>query len=238
MVMTQEKILEAALFMSARPLMLDELGKILGVNSLGYVKELLEKLQKDYALRGMDIVNTPQGWTMQVKPELLSKVAHLTPYSDISEGSKRALAIIAYKEPVQQSEIIKIQGNKAYSYLKDLRKRNLINMEKKGRTKQITLTGEFERYFGEEKEKIKERLESSQKRREAKAEKAGKKAPKTGALDAFMPASGESKAEAKEKSKEGKKSKEKKPEPEQAKELPKEESAKPPKKSDIDHILD
>jgi segregation and condensation protein B len=158
--MTQQKILEAALFMSSRPLMLDEIGKILGVHSLGYVKEMLEKLQKEYEGRGMEIADTPQGWVMQVRPEFLGKVAHLTPYSDMSEGCKRALAIIAYKEPVQQSEIIKMQGNKAYSYLKHLQRRNLIKAERKGRTKVIRLTHEFERYFGEEKERIKERLGS------------------------------------------------------------------------------
>ena len=48
--MSHEKIIEAALFMSAKPLMLDDLGKIIGVNSLGYVKSLLEKLQKDLSL--------------------------------------------------------------------------------------------------------------------------------------------------------------------------------------------
>lgn len=162
MTMTHQKILEAALFMASRPLMLDEIGKILGVNSLGYVKEMLQKLQKEYEGRGMEIASTPQGWIMQVKPEFLSKVAHLTPYSDISEGCKRTLALIAYKEPVMQSEIIKTQGNKAYSYIKDLHKRNLVKSEKKGRTKVLKLTQEFERYFGEEKEKIKERLESTQ----------------------------------------------------------------------------
>jgi segregation and condensation protein B len=169
--MSQEKILEAALFMSARPLMLDELGKILGVNSLGYVKEMLEKLQKDYSGKGIEIVNTPQGWVMQVRQEFLGKVAHLTPYADMSEGCKRTLAIIAYKEPVQQSEIIKIQGNKAYTYLKHLQKRNLVKAEKKGRTKMIKLTQEFERYFGEEKEKIKEKLGSFQKADSRKSEK-------------------------------------------------------------------
>jgi segregation and condensation protein B len=169
--MTHEKVLEAALFMTSRPLMLDELGKILGVNSLGYVKELLEKLQKDYAERGMEIVSGPSGWFMQVRPHLLQKVAHLTPYSDMTEGCKRALALIAYKEPMQQSEIIKIQGNKAYSYLKVLQKRNLVRAEKKGRTKLFRLTQEFERYFGEEKERIKERLESSQRADSRRAQK-------------------------------------------------------------------
>ena len=206
--MTQQKTLEAALFMSARPLMLDELGKILGVHSMGYVKEMLEKLQKDYADRGMEIVNTPQGWVMQVRQELLGKVSHLTPYADISEGCKRSLAIIAYKEPVQQSEIIRIQGNKAYTYLKHLQKRNLIKAEKKGRTKIIKLTPEFERYFGEEKESIKERLEHSQAAPEKKEKKADEQPKKAKATK-----------------------QEKKPESQPAKE-------EKPSKADVTHILE
>ncbi|MEM5812258.1 MAG: SMC-Scp complex subunit ScpB [Candidatus Aenigmatarchaeota archaeon] len=158
--MSHEKILEAALFMSSKPLTINELGKILGINSLGYVRELVERLKKEYEERGIEIAETPQGWIMQVKPQFLEKVAHLTPYADMSEGCKRSLALIAYKEPVQQSEIIKIQGNKAYSYLKQLQRMNLIRAEKKGRTKVLRLTQEFERYFGEEKEKIKKKMES------------------------------------------------------------------------------
>lgn len=157
----QKRILEAALFMSSRPLMLDEMGKLLGVSSLGYVKQLLQELQKDYSERGMEIVNTPNGWRMQVRPELLTSVSHLTPYSDMSEGVKRALALVVYKEPALQSELIHIQGNKAYSYIKELRRRGLINIEKRGHTKIITLTKEFERYFGEEKQRIREMMEES-----------------------------------------------------------------------------
>ena len=156
--MDNERILEAALFISTKPLMLDDMGRILGVNSLGYVKGLIEKLQKDYAERGIEIIQTKEGWVMQVKPGLLQKVSHLTPYSDIPEGCKRTLALVAYREPVKQSEIIKIQGNKAYAYIKFLVRKGLIAVEKKGRTKTLKLTKEFERYFGEEKKRIKEML--------------------------------------------------------------------------------
>jgi segregation and condensation protein B len=226
--MTQQKMLEAALFMSARPLMLDELGKILGVHSMGYVKEMLEKLQKDYAGRGMEIVSTPQGWVMQVRQELLGKVSHLTPYADISEGCKRSLAIIAYKEPVQQSEIIRIQGNKAYTYLKHLQKRNLIKAEKKGRTKIIRLTPEFERYFGEEKESIKERLESSQNPEKASAK--AKESKKAAAGRSEKPKAAEA-PPAKESKKAKPAKQEKKPESQPAKEGK-------PSKADVTHILE
>lgn len=157
----EKRLIEAALFMSSRPLDLDELAKIAGIHSLGYVKDLLEKLKKDYEGRGIEVVNSPHGWEFQVRQELLSKVAHLTPYSDISEGSKRSLALIASREPLRQSELITIQGNKAYSYVKELEKRGLINSEKHGRSRILKLTQEFERYFGEEKGKIKKMLQEA-----------------------------------------------------------------------------
>ena len=158
--MLPEKIIEAALFISHKPLKLEELAKLTGINSLGYVKDIVEKLKEKYSDSGIEITETQEGLYMQVKPEILPKVSHLTPYSDLSEGCKRTLALIVYKEPIKQSEIIKIQGNKAYSYIKQLLQKGLIKIEKEGHTKIISLTKEFERYFGEEKEKIKEKLRS------------------------------------------------------------------------------
>ncbi len=161
---TREKtlsVIEAALFISPKPLMLDSLARISGVNSLGYVKELLLKLQKEYEERGVEIVNTPYGWHMQVRQDFLPAVAHLTPYSDIPEGCKRTLALVAYKEPIKQAEVIRIQGNKAYTYIKQLVRMGLIKTEKKGKTKVLKLTQEFERYFGEERKRIKKQLASA-----------------------------------------------------------------------------
>lgn len=154
-----KKLVEAALFMTTKPLGLDELAKVTGLNSLGFVKQVLEELQKEYETRGMEIVNTPDGWLMQAKQEFLPKIAHLTPYHDLSEGTKRTLALVVYKEPIRQSNIIKTQGNKAYSYIKDLVKRGLVRAEKDGRTKLLYLTPEFERYFGEERTRIKEKMD-------------------------------------------------------------------------------
>ncbi|MBI4020456.1 MAG: SMC-Scp complex subunit ScpB [Candidatus Aenigmarchaeota archaeon] len=156
--MEHKKLLEAALFVSPSPMMLNDLGKLLGVNSLGYVKELLGELQKQYAETGLEIVNTPEGYQMQVKPEFLGNVGHLNPHSDLSEGCKRTLALVLYKEPAKQSEIIKLQGNKAYNYIKDLTRRGLIKAEREGHTKILKVTQELESYFGVPKEKIKEQL--------------------------------------------------------------------------------
>lgn len=156
--MEQKNVIEAALFMGTKPLSLVELARITGLGSLGTLKQLLEDLRTEYAERGVQVVETPQGWSMQVSQEMLPRVAHLTPYSDLSEGCKRTLALIVYKEPLAQSELIRIQGNKAYAYVKKLKRMELIKTEKKGRTKMLSLTKEFENYFGQEKSKVREQL--------------------------------------------------------------------------------
>jgi segregation and condensation protein B len=155
---SKQAVAEAALFLSPKPLMLDELARIMGVSSLGYVKETLEKLAKDYEGRGLEIVSSPAGWEMQVRPQHLGPVAHLAPYADLSEGQKRTLALILFKEPLKQSDLIKMQGNKVYDYLRNLEKLGMIARKPHGRTKLLSLTKEFERYFGEEKSRVKERL--------------------------------------------------------------------------------
>jgi segregation and condensation protein B len=153
-----KKLIEAALFMSSRSLTSAELSKITGFPQ-EKVEKRLEELRKEYEGKGFEIVRNPEGWGMRVKPDILPKVAHLTPYSDLKDGHKRTLALVAYKEPVRQSEIVRIQGNKAYSYIKLLTRKGLIKSEKEGRTRILMLTKEFERYFGEEKQRIKEMLE-------------------------------------------------------------------------------
>ena len=156
--MDHKKLIEAALFVSQKPLDLHDLAKITGLSSLGFLKESLEALQKEYEDRGIEIVETGERWHMQVHPHLLPAVSKLTPHQDLPEGPKRALALILYKEPFKQSDLIKMQGNKAYAYIKRLKKLRLIKAEKQGHTSILSVSKEIERYFGQPKNKIKEQL--------------------------------------------------------------------------------
>lgn len=158
----QEKLalIEAALWVSPEPLKLEELAKIAGIGSKGELKKLLEQLKQEYK-RGIELIETEEGWQFVVKPELLPKVSYLTPYCELSEGCRRTLAIIIWKEPVKKSEIVKIQGNKAYGYIKRLEKLGLIKSEKCGHTSILRLTQKFERWLGKEREEIKKLLEEA-----------------------------------------------------------------------------
>ncbi|MFH8086541.1 MAG: SMC-Scp complex subunit ScpB [Candidatus Aenigmatarchaeota archaeon] len=159
--MNLKALLEAALFVSDKPLTLEKLSKVVGIGSEEEVKMLLEQLKKELSKeeRGIELVETPEGFELRVKKEYREKVAKLAPFADLSNGMMRTLAIVAVKQPIKQSLIVKYQGNKAYGYIENLEKKGLIKTEKAGRTKIITTTPEFEKYFGKSTEELKKILE-------------------------------------------------------------------------------
>jgi segregation and condensation protein B len=157
--MNKKALLEAALFVSDKPLSLDKLSTILETTN-NETRKLLEQLKADLMEndRGYELVETPEGFELRVKVEYRDKVVRLAPLADLSDGMMRSLALIVAKQPVKQSLIVKYQGNKAYGYIEALEKKGLIKTEKFQRTKLITLTPEFERYFGKGAEEIKKIL--------------------------------------------------------------------------------
>jgi segregation and condensation protein B len=163
-----KKLIEAALFMASRPLSAEEIARITAIPAASVEKRLGE-LQREYAEKGVEVIRSLEGWHMRVKPDLLPKVAHLTPYSDLKDGHKRTLALIVYREPARQSDIVHIQGNKVYNYIKFLRRKGLVKAEKEGRTVKLTVTKEFERYFGLERAKIRAMLHQAMEAEKAKA---------------------------------------------------------------------
>lgn len=158
--MNKKALVEAALFVSDKPLNLEGLSSTVGVSE-EEIKQLIEELKKDLENedRGIELAETPEGFELRLKPEYRDAVAKLAPLADLGDGMMRALGIIAVKQPIRQSIIVKYQGNKAYGYIKDLEEKGLIKCEKAGRTKICTLTVEFEKYFGTSADELKKLLE-------------------------------------------------------------------------------
>lgn len=159
--MNPKALLEATLFVSDKPLSLERLSKIVGVGNPEKIKKLIEEIKKELEKedRGIELAETPEGYELRVKQEYREKVAKLAPFADLSDGMLRTLAIVAIKQPIKQSTIVKFQGNKTYGYVASLEAKGLIRTEKAGRTKIITTTPEFERYFGKSTEELKKMLE-------------------------------------------------------------------------------
>jgi len=111
--------------------------------------------------RGIMLIETPEGYELIIKPAYRALAKNVSPFSDLTEGMKRTLAIIAFKQPVKQSLIVRYQGNKAYDYIKALERKGLIKTEKFGRTKIVSITPTFEKYFGKSAEEVKAELEKT-----------------------------------------------------------------------------
>lgn len=152
-------LLEAILFTTSEPLSIEKLVKTVRSNK-ERIEEMIRLLEERYMKNDTGImVSNIGGYRLVVKPEFLENVANLTPHADLSRGLLRVLAIIAYHEPIKQSDIVKVIGNRTYEYVKDLETRGLVKVEKKSRTKMLSTTPHFEEYFGTKKHLLKEEFE-------------------------------------------------------------------------------
>jgi segregation and condensation protein B len=141
-------VIEAALFAAGRTLYRKDLASLSGLSE-EKAGALAEELAGDYVSRGggLEIRCLGDGYSMQVKSALAPQIISVAP-KEIEAPLIRTLAIIAFKQPVKQSELAEIRGNKSYAHVKELERMGLISAVRQGRTKVITTTRAFSDYFG------------------------------------------------------------------------------------------
>lgn len=153
--------LEAVLFTTGNFMTLEELSRILNVGSFGIVKEALEELRNDYLQRGssLELINDGDKWKLNVKSQYGYLTNKLMGDTEFDKPTTKTLAVIAFKNPALQSEVIKTRGNKAYDHVKTLIENELVTSEKEGRTRLLKLTPRFYDYFNVNKQDIEGRLD-------------------------------------------------------------------------------
>lgn len=164
------KKVEAALFVAGRWLSLQELVTLTDLNPIT-VKELLKELRMRYLKNhgAIEIIEKENLWKMDVKSEYLNITNRLvTGNSEFTKAEQETLAVIAYKQPVKQSVVIKIRGNKAYEHIKKFIQLGLLKAKKIGHTKELNLSEEFYEYFhvGNSEEEISEHARNSDNKKE------------------------------------------------------------------------
>ena len=78
--------------------------------------------------------------------------------AELDKPTQETLAIIAYRQPSIQSDVIKYRGNKAYDHIKKLKEEGFLFSERFGRTKLLKLSQKFFDYFDVVEDKLKEKL--------------------------------------------------------------------------------
>ena len=141
--------LEAVFFISGRFLSMQDLISLSDLKSV-HIESLIKKLKHKYSKldNALEIVEKKGLWKMDVKREyshIINKLA--SGNVEFTKAEQETLAIIAYKQPMKQSVLIKIRGNKAYDNIKKFVDLNLIKKKKMGHTYELTLSDEFYDYF-------------------------------------------------------------------------------------------
>ncbi|MEM4625670.1 MAG: SMC-Scp complex subunit ScpB [Candidatus Pacearchaeota archaeon] len=142
------KKVEATLFIAGRFLSIQELVALTDINPI-LLNSYLSELEKRYDDKSaIEIVRKGELWKMDVKSNYIDIVNKLaTGNTEFTKAEQGTLAAIAHKQPVKQSLIIQMRGNKAYDHIKKFLRLNLIKAKKSGRTFELSLSDDFYNYF-------------------------------------------------------------------------------------------
>jgi segregation and condensation protein B len=144
-----ESLLEATLFGAGRSMTVDELSESLGydseemIDSLNSLKATLKR-RRGGALQIAEIGNR---WAIEVKPQIadhLPKEAR----TEMPQKLLKAAALIAYHQPMAQSRLVELLGQKAYDYVRELAQLGMVDRRKDGNTRRLITTRRFSESFG------------------------------------------------------------------------------------------
>ena len=141
--------LEAILFSVGKKISIEELSRLCKVTNQKIIESKLQELKQDYEKQesSLMLVSETNNWKLTVRERHLSLVKNLAIDTELNKSVTATLAMIAFKYPVMQSDIIKIRSNKAYEHIKELEEMQFLEKVRKGRTYQIKLTKKFFEYF-------------------------------------------------------------------------------------------
>ncbi len=146
--MSELEIIEAALFAAGKAVSLEKLMKITGKPKKN-VFSALQELTEAYSSRGsgLEILDLGERYVMQVKPEYSELMRDVAP-KELSPPKLRTLSMIAYHQPLLQSDLIEMRGSGAYDHIKDLIERGFVESAPSGRSRLLSTTPLFADYFG------------------------------------------------------------------------------------------
>ena len=142
-------VLEAILFGAGRSMTVEELSELLG-RPQGEVQSALNDLQATIRRRrdsALQLTNVAGRWIFEVRPSLSSHLPESF-RADIPQRLLPAAALVAYHQPMAQSQLVDMLGQRAYDHVRDLAKMGLIDRRRDGLTRRLTTTRRFAEYFG------------------------------------------------------------------------------------------
>lgn len=145
----EKTLVESVLFSASEPVSISQIKQATGL-SRKKIKNILQTLIEEYKTKqdsAMEIVPAGEKYVMQLKEEYHSQSYHVTA-PDINDDMLKTLALIAFHQPVKQSNLRRMAGEKIYDHVDVLSEMKLVHSKKHRNTELITLTSKFPEYFG------------------------------------------------------------------------------------------
>jgi len=155
-----KKQAEAVLFAAGSRIEISEIARLCksDINSL---KGALKELKKDYDEKDSSLMLSEEGnfWKLTVREAYMALVQQINPHTELDKTTIETLAVIAWKAPILQSDVIKTRTNKAYDHIKELVDSGFLIKQRHGRSYMLRLSQKFFEYFDlKDKRDIKERF--------------------------------------------------------------------------------
>lgn len=143
-----QKKIEAVLFAVGKEITSERIASLCSL-AVEEVESILVELINHYREAGnsLQIVKKENGWKLTVQDEFVPLVSNIVSSTELLGPMTETLAVIAWKYPIQQAEVIKLRGSGAYEHMKQLEEQGFVVKEKSGRTFKLKLTKKFFEYF-------------------------------------------------------------------------------------------
>ena len=154
--------IEAILFSVGKKINIEKIAALCSLTDIKLVEQTLNQIKIDYKTNNspMMLIQEDLNWKLTVRENYLPLVRTIVTDTELSKSITETLAIIAFKYPISQAELIKIRSNKAYEHVKELRQMQFIEKIKRGRTFDIKLTSKFFEYFDLPEHRIKKTFQN------------------------------------------------------------------------------
>lgn len=143
-----EKKVEAILFAVGKEITTERIASLCSF-TIEQTEEIVQKLQTEYENldHSLRLVKKENGWKLTVRDDFIPLVSSIVSSTELERPLMETLAVIAWRYPIVQSDVIKLRSAAAYDHMKALEEQGFIAKEKFGRTFKIKLTKKFFEYF-------------------------------------------------------------------------------------------
>ncbi len=147
----EKRLVESVLFSASKPVSINEIKEATGLPPKK-IDEAIKTLIEDYNVKrkneiSMEIVKAGTKYAMQVKKKFLDQ-SIMVAKPEIQSHLLKTLTLIAFHQPIKQSNLRRMIGPKVYDHVDELAAMKLIYAKRYKTTEMLTTTKLFPEYFG------------------------------------------------------------------------------------------